>query len=56
MEDLHAQDTVGCGDLSLVVDVVADGPGCAGTVEEVEEACSEPVGRHGLEDGKERVR
>ena len=54
-EDLHAQDAVGCGDLSLVVGAVADGPGRAGTVEGVEEARGEPVGGHGPEDGEERV-
>ena len=54
-EDLGAADGVARGDLRRVVDAAADEPGRAGAVEEVEEACHEPVGGHGQEDGEERV-
>ena len=54
-EDLSARHAVARGDLCRVVDAPADEPGRAGAVEEVEKGRDEPVGRHGREDGEERV-
>ena len=54
-ENLGARHAVARGDLCRVVDAPADEPGRAGAVEEVEEGRDEPVGRHGREDGEERV-